>query len=433
MASSGMSEWGRIADDGTVFVRTGDAEGGERPVGSWHAGTPEQGLAHFVRRFEQMATEVALLEQRLRSGAGDPRQAATSAERLKTAIPAAAAVGDLGSLERRVDVLLASTAAVVEQARLAKVAEREQAAAAKALLADEVDQLAGSSEWRVAGERLRTIGEEWKRLGSLDRTVEDELWSRVVAARKHFADRRTAHFGALEEQREVSRGRKEKLIAEAETLAVSTDWKAGADRFKQLMSDWKAAGRAPREVEDTLWASFKGAQDRFFSARNEQFATQDQELRGNQEVKEALLVEAEQIDPAQGLDKAQRRLRELQDRWEVAGKLPREVMRSFEDRMAAVEQRIRDASSVTSSKPIESSFTVKLRERVIELEEKLAKAQAVGRPTEELEAALATQRQWLAQAAGGPSPVSQSAGGQGKPDAGRPVKPRTTGWVRADA
>ena len=55
--------WGRIAEDGTVYVRTADE--GERVVGSWQAGTPEEGLAHFVRRYDDLATEVGLLETRL--------------------------------------------------------------------------------------------------------------------------------------------------------------------------------------------------------------------------------------------------------------------------------------------------------------------------------------------------------------------------------
>jgi hypothetical protein len=90
-----MSDWGRVAEDGTVFVKTAD---GEREVGSWQAGTPEEGLAHFARRYEVISTEVALLEQRLRSGAGDPQQVAQTAQRLKGTIPTAAAVGDLASL-----------------------------------------------------------------------------------------------------------------------------------------------------------------------------------------------------------------------------------------------------------------------------------------------------------------------------------------------
>jgi hypothetical protein len=423
-----MSEFGRIDEDGTVYVTTAD---GERAVGSWQAGTPEEGLAHFARRYEVISTEVALLEQRLRSGVGDPQQVAQSASRLKATIPTASAVGDLAALERRVDALLEKTADAVEAGKAAKAEARARAAEAKTVLAEEAEGLAGSSEWKASGERLRTIGDDWKRLPHLERKAEDELWQRVAAARKRFTERRTTHFAALEQQRTVSQERKEKLIAEAEGLSSSTEWGPTAGRYKQLMSDWKTAGRAPREVEDTLWNRFKAAQDAFFSARNAHFSVQDEELRGNQEVKEEILAEAETIDPSQGLDKAKSRLRALQERWESAGKVPRDVMRSLEDRMAAVEEKVRGAGETRFARSDESPFTAKLREKVAELEVKLEKARAAGRPTEELEAALTTQRQWLSQAGGGssrPSPAPSVAPGS----AAAPKKKSTSGWVRAD-
>ncbi len=423
-----MSDWGRVTEDGTVFVTTAD---GEREVGSWKAGSPEDGLAHFTRRYEQLATEVTLLEQRLASGAGDPTQVAASAKRLKTTVPTAAAVGDLVRLEKRVDGLLERTAAGVEAAKAARAEQRVAAVAAKTGLAEEAESLAGSSDWKTAGERLRSLGDDWKRITGVDKKTDQELWERVAAARKRFAERRTAHFEALEQQREVSKSRKERIIEQAEELSSSTDWKSTADRYKQLMADWKSAGRAPREVEDGLWARFKGAQDVFFQARSAQYAEQDVELRGNQEVKEAILVEAEALagvgEGGQGRDKATRRLRELQERWEAAGKVPRDVMRSLEDRMAKVEERFRKVSDQRFAQANESPFVVRLREKVAELEAKLAKAQAAGRPTEELEASLATQRQWLSQA-GAPA---GSAGEERRPE---PKRSRsTTAWVRSDA
>jgi hypothetical protein len=422
-----MSEWGRVGDDGTVYVRT--ADGGERSVGSWQAGSGAEGLAHFTRRYEALATEVTLLEQRLRSGAGDPGQVASSAQRLVSTLPTANAVGDLPSLERRAQALLDATAEAVEKQKAQRAEAREAAATQKAALADEAEKLAGSSEWKTAGERLRTIGDDWKALPKLDRSADDELWQRIAGARKRFAERRTTHFGALEEQRGVSKSRKEKLIKLAEELSTSTDWKATAERFKGLMADWKSAGRAPREVEDTLWASFKAAQDVFFAARNAQFAAQDEEFRGNQQVKEAILAEAEALDFAGAPEKSAARLRELQERWEKAGKVPRDAMRSLEDRMSAVEKKIRESTEKRWQASSASPFEVRLREKVAELEAKLEKARAAGRPTDELEAQLATQREWLASAGGGSSTPSPSS----RPDSAPARKKPTTAWVRADA
>ncbi|MDP9183313.1 MAG: DUF349 domain-containing protein [Actinomycetota bacterium] len=414
-----MSEWGRVTDDGTVYVKTAD---GERAVGSWHAGSPEDGLAHFIRRFEQLATEVTLLEARLRSGAGDPRQVATSAERLKESLPTAAAVGPLDALAKRVDGLLEKTASAVEEHKALRAAAKEEALTRLTALAEEAEELANSSSWKDAGERLRNLGQDWKRVTGVDKKSADALWERVADSRKAFTERRTTHFGALEQQRTISQERKEQLVKEAEKLSASTDWKATADRFKQLMADWKAAGRAPREVDDALWLAFKGAQDVFFQARSAVFAEKDEELRANQKVKEEILAEAEALEVPAGKG----RLRQLQEKWEAAGKVPREVMRSFEDRFGKVEEKFRGTADTSHVKTTESTFVLRLREKVADLEKKLVAARAEGRATGDLEAQLETQRGWLSQA-GVPveAPVAD-------PEPAPAAKKPTTAWVRAD-
>ena len=414
-----MSEWGRVTDDGTVYVKTAD---GERVVGSWHAGAPEEGLAHFVRRFEQLATEVTLLEARLRSGAGDPRQVATSAERLKESLPTAAAVGPLDALAKRVDGLLEKTASAVEEHKAQRAAAKEEALTRLTALAEEAEELAKSSSWKDAGERLRNLGQDWKRITGVDKKNADSLWERVAASRKAFTERRTAHFGALEQQRTISQERKEQLVKEAEKLSASTDWKATADRFKQLMADWKAAGRAPREVDDALWTAFKGAQDVFFQAGWAVFADLVAAPRANLMVLVEIRAEAAPLEVPGGKG----RLRQLQEKWEAAGKVPREVMRSFEDRFGKVEERFRGTADTSHVKTTESTFVVRLREKVADLEKKLAAARADGRATGDLEAQLETQRGWLAQA-GVPvdAPVADPAPAPAE-------KKPTTAWVRAD-
>ena len=57
------TEWGRVGDDGTVFVKTAD---GERAVGQYPAGTPEEALKFYTDRFAALETEVGLLDQRVR-------------------------------------------------------------------------------------------------------------------------------------------------------------------------------------------------------------------------------------------------------------------------------------------------------------------------------------------------------------------------------
>src|SRR5205823_14169753 len=100
LAESNPSRWGRVDDEGNVYVRTAD---GERAIGVWQAGTAEEGLLHFARRFDDLRTEVELLETRLSSGAGDPKHAVASATQLRGSLADAAVVGDLDALGARLD------------------------------------------------------------------------------------------------------------------------------------------------------------------------------------------------------------------------------------------------------------------------------------------------------------------------------------------
>jgi hypothetical protein len=389
--------WGRIAEDGTVFVRTAD---GERAIGSWQAGSVEEGLAYYRRRYDDLAAEVSVLEGRVGAPTADPRTVAAAARKLRDSLPTASVIGDLAELERRLDGVRQRV-----EVRVAEVAaQRAQAAAAsvdakKALVA-EAERLRESTDWRATGDRFRAIVEEWKTI-RIDRKTDSQLWEQLAAARRDFDHRRRAHFADLDRQRDVAAEQKQRLVVEAEKLTSSTEWGATARRYKELMGEWKAAGRAGREVEDELWARFKAAQDTFFGARSEVFKARDDELAGNLEAKQALLAEAEVIDPTADLEGARKRLRTIHDKWERIGHVPRESMGELERRLAAVEDKVRAAGS--SRRPVtvtESPLVIRLRESVGKLESRLARAQASGdeRLAKDTEESLVTQREWLAQA-----------------------------------
>jgi hypothetical protein len=391
--------WGRIADDGTVYVRTPDE--GERAVGSWQAGTPEEGLAHFVRRYDDLATEVGLLETRLGSGAASASSTVVAVTKLRTSLPTANAVGDLSALDERLCLLLTAAEAKRGAERAAKAEAATKAVDAKKALADESEKLAQSTQWKPAGDRLRAIVDEWKEIKGVERKLDTELWKRVSAARAEFGRRRGAHFATLDEQRKEAVAQKEKLATEAETLAQSTDWTPTANRYKSLMVQWKAAPRASKDVDEALWQRFRAAQDTFFTRRTAALEEREAEFRGNQEAREALLAEAEAIDPSGDLPAAQAKLRDIQTRWTATGRAPREVAADFDRRLDAVAERIRTASedkwreSSVSSSPL----VIRLRESVEKLEKKIDRAKQAGKASDvaDLETQLATQREWLAQ------------------------------------
>ena len=96
--SSDPHRFGRIDDDGTVYLITAT---GERAIGSWQAGDPEAAYAHFGRRFDDLATEITLMETRLASGTGDARKIKTAAAALAETLPTAHVLGDVDALADR--------------------------------------------------------------------------------------------------------------------------------------------------------------------------------------------------------------------------------------------------------------------------------------------------------------------------------------------
>ncbi|WP_149827268.1 DUF349 domain-containing protein [Streptomyces tailanensis] len=332
--------WGRVDETGTVYVRTAD---GEQVVGSWQAGSPEEALAYFERKYEGLVVEIGLLEKRVKTTDLSAKDAQAAIDHIREQVDAHHAVGDLDALKVRLDKLVETVEARREERKQQRAKQSDEARHAKEALVTEAEELAQSDQWRAAGERLRALVDTWKGLPRLDRKSDDELWHRFSHARSAFSKRRKAHFAQLDAQREDARKTKEKLVAEAEALSGSTDWGPTAARYRELMSDWKAAGRAQREHEDDLWNRFRGAQDVFFAARSSVFAERDAEQSENLKLKEELAEEAEKILPVTDLKAARAAFRSVNERWEAIGHVPRDARPKVEGRMHAVERAIQEA------------------------------------------------------------------------------------------
>ena len=396
--------WGRVDADGTVFVRTAE---GERPVGSWQAGDAQEALAFFQRKYDALVTEVDLLEQRIKTTDLSPGHAQAAVERLREAVTDAHAVGDLDGLRSRVDDLHELVEHRREEFKAAREEARHRARETKERIVAEAERIAAeATHWKISGERMRQLLEEWKAAPRAERTVEAALWKRLSAARNAFTKRRKAYFATLESEREATRIRKEKLVAEAEALASSTDWTATANAFRELMRSWKSAGRAARSVEDELWNRFKTAQDTFFKARSELYAQRDAKLRDNAEAKEKLLADAERLLPVKDPRAARSVLRGIQERWEEAGPVPRDTREHLESGLRRVEDAIRKAEDAQwrranpEARARAEGTIAQLRATISQLEAQLAHAKEQGdeKAARQAEEALTARQSWLAEA-----------------------------------
>ncbi|MGB9012412.1 MAG: DUF349 domain-containing protein [Aeromicrobium sp.] len=392
--------WGRIDEDGNVFVRTAD---GERQIGQWKAGSPEEGLAMYSRRYDGLATEVMLLEKRLEGGSVSPDDASKAVDTVRQQITDAQALGDLDSLSVRLDALTPAIDKAREERKAERAAKTAEAEVAKNRIVTEAEKIAESTDWKNGADRLRDLLEEWKALPRLSKSADDALWHRFSSARTTHTRRRKAHFGEVAVAREGAQRTKEKLIVEAEALSSSTEWGPTAGKYRDLMTQWKKAGSAPRNVEDKLWKKFRAAQDVFFQARDEVNTALDAEYAVNADKKLEILVDAEKLLPVTDPEAARKAWHDIADRWEAAGKVPRDRMGELEARIRTVEDAVRVAGEKKwkSTDPEKSAraddMIGKLQRAIDEVQAKLVKAEAAkdAKKMKDLQADLDSKQAFL--------------------------------------
>jgi len=404
------ARFGRVGDDGTVYVQTPE---GERAVGSYPGKTPEEALAYFVRKFEVVAAEVALLAARIVSGAMVPEDAHQSVAKLRNQIDNLNGVGNLLALK----VSLEQIPSLIEESRPAfearkaadQAAKAEKRAAAHALkekIVSEAESLKESTQWKVTSERLKQLLDEWKKAPRLDKNSDGDLWKRFSSARNYFDKKRRQHFSNLTKQQGEVKGLKEKIVSEAESLADSTDWVNTARRYKALMDSWKAAGRGKKNDDDKLWTRFKTAQDKFFAAKNADLEKRSLSFGENLLKREEIVREIETLLPISNLDEVRRKFRDLKSKYMKAGQVERGKRNALDRRVEDVELTIKEAEqeqwrkSDPGAKARASEVVAQLVAAVADYENKAAKAEAAGdlKKASELREAAAARAIWLAEA-----------------------------------
>ncbi|OKL52448.1 DUF349 domain-containing protein [Buchananella hordeovulneris] len=402
------SQFGRVGDDGTVYVRE---KGGERAIGQYPEGVPADALELYVRRYLDIAAQVELFSARLMNIS--EREIDQTLASLTEALQAPKAVGDLDSLRDRLEQLRQAA----EDHKVAERQRREQAKAealaVRASIVERAEAIAAKdpakTQWKQSGEALRALLDEWKqaqRSGPrIPKGEEDALWKRFAAARTAFDRHRRQYFSELDKAQAAAKALKEKLIARAEELSTSTEWRETSAKMRELMDEWKRAGRASRREDDALWARFRAAQQAFFDNRNSTNRAIDAEYAENLAVKEELLAHAEALLPITDPDAARAALRPIQDAWEEAGRVPREHKARIEDRMRAVERAVAEAENARwrdtdpEKKARRAGLVGQLEEAIEALEAELAHARAAGdsKAVAQAEEALAARRSWLDQ------------------------------------
>lgn len=405
--SSDAAKWGRVSEDGTVEVREGE---NWRVVGQYPDGTPDEALAYFVRKYEDIAFKVQTLEQRHQAGGATASDLVKQAGHLVDEATDAAAVGDLAGLLERLHTLTASLSeATAEEQQRAKEL-LDQAIAERTALVERAEAIAARDlskvQWKQVTAELGELFDAWQAQQQngprLSKGLSQQLWKRFRDARSVVDKHRRAFYSELDDTHKVAREAKTRLIERAEALAPrGTD---GIPAYRTLLDDWKAAGRAGRKADDALWARFKAAGDALYAARAEQSAAEEAESAPKIEARQALLEEAKAVADEPNIKRARALLTGIQRQWDEIGRIfPRDKERALDDKLRVIEQALKAREEVDwkknnpETKARANDMSSQLLEAIEKLESELAAAEKSGdkKAIKEASDALEARRAWL--------------------------------------
>jgi hypothetical protein len=406
-AASAEEPWGRVDEDGTVSVREGDSW---RVVGQYPDGTAEEALAYFERKYTDLASEVTLLEVRHRRGGASASDIGSAARLVKGKLQDAAAVGDLASLSARVEALVSELAQASESEAAANREAVAQAVAERTELVEKAEALAARDpktvQWKQASAELTALFDQWQthqQTGPrLPKATGQALWKRFRDARAIVDKHRREFYAELDGAHKVVRERKTALVEKAEALAPKGE--DGIAAYRELLDQWKTAGRAGKKVDDALWARFKAAGDALYGARSEREAADAEASREKIEQRRELLTEAAAVADESDITKARALLTGIQRRWDDIGRIfPRDAERSLDDELRKIEQALRTREETDwkrnnpETKARANDMTRQLTEAIEKLEDELAAATASGdkRAIAKAAEALEARRSWL--------------------------------------
>lgn len=193
---------------------------------------------------------------------------------------------------------------------------------AKEGLCSEVEAIADKqdikdpAEWNSLSKAIEEIQVRWRGIGYATRKDNQKVYDRFRAACDKFFNRKREYFQAVKNGLDENIAKREAIIAQAESLKTSQDWKKTTDQFISLQKQWKELGTIPRKKQEVLWKRFRAACDEFFASRDAN-AKSDNSFYSNLKAKRALIEEIKSYQPVEGVSDEQaqadfvRRFREI--------------------------------------------------------------------------------------------------------------------------
>ncbi|MEN8794450.1 MAG: DUF349 domain-containing protein [Flavobacteriales bacterium] len=182
----------------------------------------------------------------------------------------------------------------------------------------EADSIKG---WNSATEKALALQGEWKKTGPVTKDKNKEVWEEFRLNFDAFFGKKNDYFKGLKKDNSKNQNRKKEIVAKAEEMKMSDDWKNTTLELKKLQGQWKEIGHTGRG-EQKLWEQFRSACDFYFNNKKEYFANRESIEAGNIEKKQAVIKEISEFKLPDNSNDAIQKLKEFSTQFLEIGNVP---------------------------------------------------------------------------------------------------------------
>lgn len=205
-------------------------------------------------------------------------------------------------------------------------AQQEENLEKKKVLCEKLEEIAereikNTADWNQLSKEIESLQAEWRTIGFATKKENQKIYDRFRAACDKFFERKREHYTTIKDSMSANLEKKQAIIAQAEALKSSTEWKKTADQLIALQKQWKEIGAVPRKKSEQLWKRFRAACDEFFANRDANSGGEN-DYYGNLKSKKRLIeeVRAYQCSEDDAANAAQ--MRSFNEKWQAIGHVP---------------------------------------------------------------------------------------------------------------
>ena len=175
--------------------------------------------------------------------------------------------------------------------------------------------------WNSATEKALALQGEWKKTGPVSKEKNKEVWEEFRSNFDAFFGKKNEYFKGLKKDNSKNQNLKKDIVAKAEEMKMSDDWKNTTLELKKLQSQWKEIGHTGRG-EQKLWEQFRSACDFYFNNKKEYFANRESIEAENVVKKQAVIKEITEFKLPENTNDAISKLKEFSTQFLEIGNVP---------------------------------------------------------------------------------------------------------------